>query len=116
MAIRFSRMQRDIILKNLMAKKSGFLSGAELAGRLKISRTAVWKHIKALERDGFTIQAVPSQGYRITAIPDTLLKKDIEHGRTTTMIGKKIHLLPEVTSTNTLAMELAQQGSPLVRL
>ena len=105
-------MQRDIILKNLLAKKSGFLSGAELAGRLKISRTAVWKHIKALERDGFTIQAVPSQGYRITAMPDTLLKKDIEHGRTTTMIGKKIHLLPEVASTNTLAMDLAQQGSP----
>ncbi len=72
----------------------------------------VWKHIKALEREGFGIEAVPSQGYRITLAPDTLRQNDMEQGLKTTIIGRDIHLFPEVVSTNTLAMEAAAQGAP----
>ncbi len=105
-----STMYKDKILKLLRSSKAGFVSGEELAAKLGISRTMVWRHIKALEREGFGIEAVPSQGYRVTIVPDILRKNDIEQGFKKKIIGKSMHLLPQVASTNTLAMEMAAQG------
>jgi len=105
-------MYKDKILKLLRLSKAGFISGEELARKCGISRTMVWKHVKSLERDGFGIQAVPSQGYRITSVPDILRLGDIKPGLKTRVIGKEIELLTEVASTNTLAMERASNGAP----
>jgi BirA family biotin operon repressor/biotin-[acetyl-CoA-carboxylase] ligase len=105
-------MYKDKILNLLRSSKTGFLSGEELARKCGISRTMVWKHIKSLEREGFGIEAVPSQGYRITSVPDMLRLDDIRHGLKTTVIGKEIHLFPETASTNSLAMEMAAKGAP----
>lgn len=105
-------MYKDKILKLLRSSKTGFLSGEELAAKMGISRTMVWKHIRSLEREGFGIEAVPSQGYRITSVPDILRLDDIKHGLRTKVIGKDIRLLAETASTNTLAMELAAGGAP----
>jgi BirA family biotin operon repressor/biotin-[acetyl-CoA-carboxylase] ligase len=105
-------MYKEKILNLLRSTRSGFISGEELARRCGISRTMVWKHIKSLEREGFGIEAVPSQGYKITTLPDILRQGDIRTGLKTRVIGKAIHLLPEVASTNTLAMELAANGTP----
>jgi BirA family biotin operon repressor/biotin-[acetyl-CoA-carboxylase] ligase len=77
-----------------------------------ISRTMVWKHIKSLEREGFGIEAVPSQGYRITAVPDLLRLDDIRYELKAGIIGRHIHLFPEVVSTNKLAMQMAAEGAP----
>jgi BirA family transcriptional regulator, biotin operon repressor / biotin---[acetyl-CoA-carboxylase] ligase len=104
-------MSKDKILTLLRTSRAGFLSGADLAARLGISRTMVWKHIKALEREGFGIEAVPSQGYRITLEPDILRQNDLAQGLKTKSFGKDIRLFPEVVSTNTLAMEAASQGA-----
>jgi BirA family biotin operon repressor/biotin-[acetyl-CoA-carboxylase] ligase len=105
-------MYKDKILKLLRSSKAVFISGEELARKCGISRTMVWKNVKSLERDGFGIQAVPSQGYRITSEPDILRLGDIKPGLKTRIIGKDIELLPEVASTNTLAMEMASNGAP----
>lgn len=105
-------MYKDRILKLLRASKTGFLSGEALASKMGISRTMVWKHIKALEREGFGIEAVPSQGYRITSAPDSLRRDDIRTGLKTKIVGREIHLFAELASTNTLAMEMAAKGAP----
>ena len=105
-------MSKEKILQLLRSSKTGFVSGTDLAIRLGISRTMVWKHIKTLEHEGFGIEAVPSQGYRITTAPDTLRQGDIKQGLKTRIIGKDIRLFQEVVSTNTLAMEAASQGAP----
>ncbi len=105
-------MYKEKILNLLRSSCSGFISGEELARKCGISRTMVWKHIKALEGEGFGIEAVPSQGYKITSLPDILRQADIKTGLKTRVIGKEIHLLREVASTNTLAMELAANGTP----
>ncbi len=105
-------MYKDRILNMLRSSKTGYLSGEELARKTGISRTMVWKHIKSLEREGFGIEAVPSQGYRILSTPDILRQSDIKTGLKTKVIGKEIHLLSEVVSTNTLAMEMAAKGAP----
>ncbi len=105
-------MYKDKILKLLRSSRTGFLSGEELARTCGISRTMVWKHIKSLEREGFRIEAVPSQGYRIVSTPDVLRQSDIKPGLGTKVIGKELSLLPEVVSTNSLAMEMATNGAP----
>ena len=105
-------MYKEKILNVLRSSSSGFISGEELARKCGISRTMVWKHIKALEREGFGIEAVPSRGYRITSVPDVLRLEDVRHGLRTKTIGKEIHFFQEVTSTNTLAMGLAADGAP----
>jgi BirA family transcriptional regulator, biotin operon repressor / biotin---[acetyl-CoA-carboxylase] ligase len=105
-------MYKEKILNLLRSSRTGFLSGEELGRKAGISRTMVWKHIKTLEREGFGIEAVPSQGYRIVSVPDLLRQGDIKPGLKTKLIGREIHLFSEVASTNTLAMEMASAGAP----
>jgi len=107
-----STLYKDKILNLLRTSRAGFLSGEELARKCGISRTMVWKHIKSLEQDGFGINAVPSQGYRITAEPDILRKSDILSELNTAVLGKNLHLVSKIQSTNTLAMDIATQGAP----
>ena len=42
-----------------------FHSGEVLAGKLKVTRSAVWKIVQALRAQGIEVQAVPRQGYRL---------------------------------------------------
>ncbi|HYA89062.1 MAG TPA: biotin--[acetyl-CoA-carboxylase] ligase [Nitrospirota bacterium] len=104
-------MYKEKILNILRASRSAFLSGEELARKIGVSRTMVWKHIKALKRDGFGIDAVPSQGYRIISEPDLLRQNEIKTGLKTRVIGKEIHIYPEISSTNTRAMEMASDNA-----
>jgi BirA family biotin operon repressor/biotin-[acetyl-CoA-carboxylase] ligase len=88
------------------------VSGAELAAAMGVSRTAVWKHIRALERKGYGIEAVPSKGYRLTSQPDVIVVSDLlEKGPVRRVVGSDIRYYPETASTNTLAMDLAQKGA-----
>jgi BirA family biotin operon repressor/biotin-[acetyl-CoA-carboxylase] ligase len=105
-------MYKEMILKQLRSTSTAFVSGAELALKLGISRTMVWKHMKALESEGFVIEAVPSRGYRIVSVPDALRRDDIRTGLKTRTIGRELYLYAEAGSTNTLAMEMAAKGVP----
>ena len=52
------------ILKEL--KNAGdYVSGQQLCERLGVSRTAVWKHIKALRAEGYEIDSVTNKGYKL---------------------------------------------------
>jgi BirA family transcriptional regulator, biotin operon repressor / biotin---[acetyl-CoA-carboxylase] ligase len=43
----------------------GFHSGEEIGAQLSMSRSAVWKRIKSLQRNGLDIYSVKGKGYRI---------------------------------------------------
>jgi BirA family biotin operon repressor/biotin-[acetyl-CoA-carboxylase] ligase len=105
-------LYKDKILNHLRSAQSVFLSGEELARKTGLSRTMVWKHIKSLERDGFVIQAVPSQGYRIVSSPDILRERDVKQGLKTKKFGREFVLLPKVDSTNIFTMDLSSKGWP----
>lgn len=47
-------------------------SGAELAGMLGVSRTAVWKQLQYLENLGLSVEAVRGHGYRLVTSLDLL--------------------------------------------
>jgi BirA family biotin operon repressor/biotin-[acetyl-CoA-carboxylase] ligase len=104
-------MGKDEVLRLLMSSNSGYVSGAELAKLLTVSRTAVWKHIKTLLQEGHRIEAVPSKGYRLMNRPDVILLSELKQDLKTNLIGKDIRLYPETASTNTRAVELAREGA-----
>ena len=65
-------MSRETVLALLRARKGAFLSGEELSRGLGLSRTAIWKAVDALRREGYDIEARTSMGYRLVAAPDAL--------------------------------------------
>lgn len=104
-------MNKDDILQAIRSSRTGFVSGAALAASTGVSRTAVWKHIKALEREGYCFEAVPSKGYRLTSSPDVTVVSDLLRGLKIRTIGREIVHLEETASTNTYAMDLAHKGA-----
>ena len=50
---------KDEVLKELENNKGDYISGGQLADNLGVSRNSVWKAIKALEKSGYEINAIP---------------------------------------------------------
>lgn len=95
-----------------LLKTNEVVSGQELAETARISRTAVWKQIRRLRRQGYRIDSTPGRGYVLQKSPDLLLPEAIQSGLKTHSLGREIVLLPEVPSTQAKAKELAEQGAP----
>lgn len=102
---------RQKILRLFRDRPAGFLSGESLSQELGISRTAVWKHIRALRALGYRIDAVTSKGYRMLGGPDTLVADEIRSRLTTRLIGREILCHDQLASTNLTAMELGEAGA-----
>lgn len=43
-----------------------YISGQEISQKLGISRSAVWKHVQSLRKEGFVIDSVSSKGYHLS--------------------------------------------------
>lgn len=79
----------------MLKSADSFVSGEELSKKLGISRSAVWKNINSLRKEGFEINSVPSKGYILSFAPDRinpeLLKKNVPGN---------VYYFNEVDSTN----------------
>lgn len=95
-----------------LLKESGntFLSGQDISSSLSVSRSAVWKHIKALRSSGYSIDAQTRKGYRLVSHPE-LNEIEILSGLTTEFIGQSVEFLLETDSTNIQALRLARAGA-----
>ena len=65
-------MVKQEVLAALDAVRGRYISGQELAAQLGVSRTAVWKAVAALRRDGIPIKAVTNRGYTLAQSVDVL--------------------------------------------
>ncbi|MHC1584981.1 MAG: biotin--[acetyl-CoA-carboxylase] ligase [Candidatus Syntropharchaeia archaeon] len=90
-------------------REGEYTSGEELADRLGISRSAVWKHIRALRKDGYIIDSSPKKGYKLLKAPDLLFPEEIL-SRMKTNFLKELHHFHEIESTNDVAKRLAEEG------
>ena len=86
----------------------GYVSGQELCEQYGVSRTAVWKAIRQLEKDGYVIEAQNNKGYRLVEKDraDIFTKVEIESHLDTEWIGRELLFLKETTSTNIDAKNL----------
>jgi len=109
-------MQYDALTKTLLhlLSDNGFHSGAELASRLGISRTAVWKAVRALQCRGIEIAALPGKGYRVTQplelLSETVIRSSLNPNANQLLGG--LYIYDELDSTNTYLMRLAAEGAP----
>ncbi len=106
-------MKKEEILRKLR-DAGDYVSGQELCEFYGVSRTAVWKAIKQLEKDGYVIEAQNNKGYRLVAgeTPVIFSQTAIESYMDTKQIGKKLVFHKETGSTNIDAKQLAEQGEP----
>ncbi|WP_121612031.1 biotin--[acetyl-CoA-carboxylase] ligase [Mesobacillus foraminis] len=87
-----------------------FLSGQHLAEIAGCSRTAVWKHIEELRKEGFVFEAVKRKGYKILQTPEKVSADEISLGLKTAFLGRTIHYEESVGSTQKIAHRLVTDG------
>jgi BirA family transcriptional regulator, biotin operon repressor / biotin---[acetyl-CoA-carboxylase] ligase len=95
-----------------LREAGGFISGDHIAGKLGVSRTAVWKYMNQLERFGYDIDKSKGKGYRLVNTPDRLYAWEIDRYRTSAVIGSKIIHRDNLDSTNSFAFAQAMAGEP----
>lgn len=100
---------KDMILRELIGNRNQHISGQDLSVKLGISRTAVWKYINALKKQGYEIEAVSNKGYRLLASPDVLTPEEVYPLLKTSVLGRRIIHREKLPTTSTLAKEIAPQ-------
>lgn len=96
------------ILEILENNKGKFISGTEMAHSLNVSRNAVWKAVKALQKNGHDIKAITNKGYVLNENSSVVSAQSIAKY----IRDKRIRVQFEdcVSSTNTLLKEYAEKG------
>ncbi len=101
----------------LLRKRQDYVSGQELCTILNVSRTAVWKAVKSLESEGYTIEAVRNRGYRLvedeagSALSDIYSASSIKSRLEETSLVKEVLFFDSIDSTNTECSRRAALGA-----
>ncbi len=98
------------VLYMLRNHGEGYLSGQDLSCSLKISRVAVWKHVRRIRALGYKVESRRKLGYRLAGPTSRPLPWEICRGLDTQWIGKKIYYFDTIGSTQDFALGAAQDG------
>lgn len=97
-----SKLKQDVL--NAL-KKENYISGAQIANNLNISRTSVWKAIESLRESGYEIEAVTNKGYQLVQMPNKIDGNLIENIVKKHQFVDRVFYLETVDSTQTYAMQ-----------
>ena len=97
------------VLSFLKSHNTEYLSGQDLSDVLRISRVAVWKHIKKIRELGYKIESKQKLGYRLESNTNRLLPWEITSGLKTKTLGKHTYYFDSVDSTQSQAMKMAAE-------
>jgi BirA family biotin operon repressor/biotin-[acetyl-CoA-carboxylase] ligase len=95
------------VLSFLKSHNTEYLSGQDLSDVLRISRVAVWKHIKKIRELGYKIESKQKLGYRLESNTDMLLPWEITAGLKTKIFGKHAYYFDSIDSTQKQAMKMS---------
>ena len=95
------------VLYFLKSHNTEYLSGQDLSDVLRISRVAVWKHIKKIKELGYTIESKQKLGYRLASSTNLPLPWEITQGLKTKTIGKQVFFFDTLDSTQIQAIKMA---------
>ena len=96
------------MLTFLKTHNDEYLSGQDLSDVLKISRVAVWKHIKRIKSLGYKIDSKQKLGYKLVKNTDLLLPWEITDGIKTKLIGKRAYYFDTIDSTQNFAAKISK--------
>jgi BirA family transcriptional regulator, biotin operon repressor / biotin---[acetyl-CoA-carboxylase] ligase len=99
------------VLSALKENRGRYVSGINLASRLQLSRTSIWKRIRNLRALGYHIESHPKEGYRLVEAPDLLIAEEIVPHLATSWLARSYHHYMQIGSTNDQALQLAARGA-----
>lgn len=102
---------KDLVLEALQRSGENYLSGEALSEELCISRTAVWKAIRILRDEGYTIKAVTNRGYRLIHEEDVITEKSLREHLFTRYKNNRLYIYDTLDSTNNRAKQLALENA-----
>nr|WP_077299709.1 biotin--[acetyl-CoA-carboxylase] ligase [Virgibacillus pantothenticus] len=100
---------RNQLIQLLAKNKEDYISGQALSEELNISRSAIWKHMKELEKDGYEIEAKSKRGYRIVSYPEKISENTVRWGLETKWLGKNVIHREVTSSTQIIAHNAAKE-------
>jgi len=95
------------VLTFLQTHNTEYLSGQDLSDVLRISRVAVWKHIKKIQELGYVVESKQKSGYKLLANSDLLLPWEITSNLKTKIIGKQAYYFDSIDSTQDQGIKMA---------
>jgi len=95
------------VLTFLQTHNTEYLSGQDLSDVLRISRVAVWKHIKKIQELGYTVESKQKLGYKLTSNSDALFPWEITSELKTKVIGQQAYYFDSIDSTQNQALKMA---------
>jgi BirA family biotin operon repressor/biotin-[acetyl-CoA-carboxylase] ligase len=102
----------DALLTLLVENSTIVISGAKIAKEIGVTRQQVWRWIEKLRALGVRVKGHAATGYHIERAPDILAAQLLSHRLYGTPFARRIYHFFKVDSTNTVAMELGEQGEP----
>lgn len=102
---------KEKVLFFLEKNKGNHVSGTKMAEALNVSRNAVWKSIKQLEKEGYEIEAVTNKGYSLSETSNQISEIGIKENLTAAFKENTIFYYDTIDSTNKKAKELAIEGA-----
>ena len=96
------------VLTFLQTHNTEYLSGQDLSDVLRISRVAVWKHIKKIQELGYTVESKQKLGYKLISNSELLLPWEITSNLKTKKIGQQAYYFDSIDSTQNQALKMAE--------
>lgn len=102
---------KNKIIEILEKNRDCSISGQELADKLSVSRTAVWKTIQSLEKDGYIIDASTNKGYKLNENSDIISYEGIKFFLSEKYKKFTVQIYKILDSTNTYAKKIIIDGA-----
>jgi BirA family transcriptional regulator, biotin operon repressor / biotin---[acetyl-CoA-carboxylase] ligase len=97
------------VLRFLKSHNTEYLSGQDLSDVLKISRVAIWKHIKKIQTLGYTVESKQKEGYKLTKNSNLLLPWEIISELETKVLGQQAYYFESIESTQNQALKMINE-------
>ena len=101
---------KEQVLARLAAARGAALSGEILAESLGVSRAAVWKAVKELQKQGYSIEAVPATGYALRPGGPVLCAEEVRAWLADPAVEVSAQSVTD--STNLTAKAMGAAGAP----
>jgi len=95
----------------LLRESGAYISGQELCERFGVTRTAVWKAVNQLKKEGYVIEAVQNRGYKLIDREGIYGKNELESRIRTKWAGRSVIFFRSIGSTNVQARKEAEAGA-----
>lgn len=101
---------KETVLELFEKNRGFFISGEKIAKDLNVSRTAVWKAVKKLQKEGYEIEAITNRGYCLAKNSDILSVQGIRNHLSPLCSGLRPDVFISVDSTNNICRQRANLG------